>query len=70
MEKGKKKEKEYDEEDWIEHMKKLYHEDTKGWKREQWSEWGKKCVVIQRQINPNKSGWPAWNTCYVVLTLS
>ena len=65
METGKK-----GPEEWIEHMKKLYHEDTKGWKKEQWSEWGKKCVEIQRQINPNKSGKPAWYNCDAGKTLS
>ena len=65
METGKKEEKE-----WIEHMKKLYHKDTTGWKNEQWSAWGKKCLEIQKRINPNKSGWPAWNTCNVGKTLS
>ncbi len=65
METGKKGEVE-----WIEHMKKLYHKDTEGWKREQWSEWGKKCVEIQRQINPNKSGKPAWYNCDAGKTLS
>ena len=67
MEKGEKKE---DEKEWIEHMKKLYHKDTKGWKNEQWSTWWHKCIDIQKQINPNKSGHYARNTCNVGKTLS
>ena len=48
---------------WVEHMKKLYHKDTKGWKNEQWSKWWHKCMKIQGSLNPNKSGHYARNTC-------
>ena len=65
MEKAKK-----GDEEWIEHMKKLYDKDTTGWDNEQWRAWGKKCLEIQKRIYPNKSGWPAWNTCNVGKTLS
>ena len=65
MEKAKK-----GDEEWIEHMKKLYDKDTTRWDNDQWRAWGKKCLEIQNRIYPNKSGWPAWNTCNVGKTLS
>ena len=65
METGKK-----GEEEWIEHMEKLYHKDTKGWNDDQYRLWRTKCIEIQKKINPNKSGWPAWNTCKIGKTLS
>ncbi len=57
------KEKTPEEKEWSEHMKKLYHKDTKGWKNEQWSKWWHKCMKIQGSLNPNKSGHYARNTC-------
>jgi hypothetical protein len=56
-------EQEKKEKKWVEHMKKLYHKDTKGWKNEQWSKWWHKCMKIQGSLNPNKSGHYARNTC-------